>query len=229
MIVSIHQPQYFPWLPYLLKIAESELFIILDSVDFQKNGLQNRNQIKTSQGASWLTVPVKQQLGQKIFDVEINNSVDWRKKHWSSILQNYSKSSHFQDHADELKSLYCREWTRLLDLNIKILEMMLSWMKVSTRLMRSSQLNVEGRGSELVLNLCLKVGARRYISGTGGKNYLDEESFHAAGIELIYKSPLLPDRYPQQHHKAGFLRDLSALDILLNCGDGWKEFAVHVH
>lgn len=224
MIVSIHQPQYLPWLPYLLKIAESDVFIILDSVDFQKNGLQNRNQIKTAQGASWLTVPVKHQLGQKIKDIEINNSVDWRKKHWNTIAQNYGKSSAFKAHHADLESLYSQEWTLLVDINIKILEMLLGWMKIPTKLVRSSQMNVKGRASELVLNLCLEIGASSYISGTGGKNYLDEDAFKSAGIAINYEPPVFPSQYPQMHVKAGFLNDLSALDILLNCGDSWQEY-----
>ena len=66
MKVAVHQPQYLPWLPYFLKIENADLFIFLDTVAFQKNGIQNRNKIKTAQGGQWLTVPVRQNLGQKI-------------------------------------------------------------------------------------------------------------------------------------------------------------------
>jgi hypothetical protein len=224
MIVSIHQPQYLPWLSYMLKIAESEIFIILDSVDFQKNGLQNRNQIKTDQGASWLTVPVRQNLGQKIMDVEINNSIDWRKKHWSGIVQNYGKAPLFRIFADELEGVYAQDWRMLVDLNLQMIEMMLRWMNIPARMLRSSQMKAEGKASDLVLSLCREVGARRYISGTGGKNYLDEAAFQDAGVEIVYRPPSLPEPYPQQHPKAGFLNDLSVLDIILNCGEGWRAF-----
>ena len=106
MKVSIHQPQYLPWPPYFKKIDEADLFIILDSVDFQKNGLQNRNQIKTSQGAHWLTVPVEQHLGQKISEVRIQNSPNWRKKHWQAIQQNYSKAPFYSTYIEELRGIY---------------------------------------------------------------------------------------------------------------------------
>lgn len=36
MDISIHQPQYLPWVPYFRKIEQSDLFIFLDNVDFQK-------------------------------------------------------------------------------------------------------------------------------------------------------------------------------------------------
>lgn len=224
MIVSIHQPQYLPWVPYFLKIAESELFIILDSVDFQKNGLQNRNRIKTVQGGSWLTVPVCQKLGQKIRDVENNNDVEWRKKHWNTIAQNYSKAPSFRKYADELEEVYRRDWTLLVDLNMCMLEMMVRWMEIGTRMIRSSAMKAAGKGSNLVLNLCREVGATRYVSGVGARSYLSEEAFQAAGVEIVYRAPVFPDPYPQQHSKLGFLNDLSALDIVLNCGDEWRKY-----
>ena len=224
MIISIHQPQYLPWLPYLLKIEESDLFIILDSVDFQKNGLQNRNQIKTAQGGSWLTVPVRQKFGQKIVDVEINGGVDWRKKHWVSIVQNYGKASCFNRYAGELESLYLKEWEKLIDLNLELLQMMLRWMEIPTRLLRSSGMQAQGKSSDLVLNLCREAGATRYVSGFGGCSYLDSGAFANAGIDIVYRSPNLPVCYPQQYPKVGFLNDLSALDLILNCGTDWRSF-----
>lgn len=224
MIVSIHQPQYLPWLPYLLKVEESDIFIFLDSVDFQKNGLQNRNQIKTALGATWLTVPVKQKLGQKIMDVEINNSVDWRKKHWSSIIQNYGKATYFKQYADELEALYNQNWEKLVDLNLHVLHMMLRWMDIHAKMLHSSQMKGNGKASELVLTLCQEVGACRYISGVGGGSYLDEKAFGDANVEIIYRQPMLPNYYPQLHPKAGYLKDLSALDLVLNCGINWRSY-----
>jgi len=44
----------------------ADIFVYLDTVQFSKNGLQNRNQIKTAQGPAWLSVPVRHQFGQEI-------------------------------------------------------------------------------------------------------------------------------------------------------------------
>lgn len=224
MNVSIHQPQYIPWFPYINKIIESNLFILLDSVDFQKNGLQNRNKIKSVQGASWLTIPVRQNLGQKIIDVEIDNTQHWRRKHWTTILQNYQKAAAFSRYAEELESIYLQDWTRLVDINIAVLQLLLKWFKIDVFVRQSSQMKAAGKSSELLLNLCQEVHATTYISGIGAKAYLDESGFADAGIQIIYKPPVLPRHYPQQHPKAGFLNDLSSLDFILNCGDDWKNY-----
>jgi hypothetical protein len=222
MKVAIHQPQYLPWLPYFLKIEESDVFIILDTVVFQKNGLQNRNQIKTSHGAHWLTVPVKQKLGQKICDVKIDNGGDWCRKHWQTIRQCYGKTIAFKSYEEDLDALYAREWQSLNDLNIELIASMMLWLNIKTPVIRSSQMDAVGNASDLVLNICLEVGAKRYLSGTGGKSYLDEDAFNSAGVEITYRSAVLSDAYPQLFPQAGFINHLSALDILLNCGESWR-------
>ncbi len=224
MKVSIHQPQYLPWSPYFKKISEADIFIILDSVDFQKNGLQNRNQIKTSQGAHWLTVPVKQHLGQKICEARIQNSSNWRKKHWQTIQQNYSKAPFFSMYVEELRGIYEHDWTMLGELNVSMLDMFLRWMDIHTQLVSSSKLVATGAASDLVLNLCLEVGSTHYLSGVGGKNYIDLEAFDKAGIEVVFRDPVLPKVYPQCFPKAGFVKSLSMLDLMLNCGESWRDY-----
>jgi hypothetical protein len=224
MNVAIHQPQYLPWLPYFLKIEESDAFILLDTVAFQKNGLQNRNQIKTAQGAHWLTVPIRQHLGQEIRNVKIDNSTDWRRKHWQTIQQCYRKAPVFNECARELETLYAREWDGLSELNIELIHMMLRWMNIRTPIMRSSQMKATGAASDLVLNLCMEVGATRYLSGTGGKNYLEPKSFEKVGVEIIYQQAVLPETYPQLFPNAGFINHLAALDIVLNCGGAWRSY-----
>ena len=223
-VVSIHQPQYLPWLPYLLKVAESDRFVLLESVDFQKNGLQNRNQIKTAQGAHWLTVPVQQRLGQKIDEVQIDGRTDWRRKHWQTIQQNYGKAPAFRRYRDELEDAYAREWTSLNALNGHLFALLCRWMEIATPIIASRTLSAQGQASELVLNLCLELGATRYLSGTGGQNYLDAPAFAVAGIEIVHRASQLPTPYVQPHASAGFINTLSALDILLCCGPDWRKF-----
>lgn len=224
MKVSIHQPQYIPWLPYFLKIAASDLFIILDTVDFQKNGLQNRNQIKTAQGAHWLTVPVKHKFGQKISEVLINNDVDWRRKHFQTIRQCYTKAAVFKDYEEELISFYNQDWKKLSELNTEFIFLLLKWLEIETPVIKSSQMNASGNSSELILNLCLESRAQTYLSGMGGKNYLDYHMFKEAGIAIEFQAATLPKEYPQLFPNLGSMTDLSTLDILLNCGVAWRNY-----
>lgn len=100
-ILTAHRPVYLPWLGLLHKIALSDTYVYLDTVQYLKKDWNNRNKIKTAQGWIWLTVPVitKSKFEQTLQEVRINNQVDWRHKHWQSIRLNYSKSPYFQRYA----------------------------------------------------------------------------------------------------------------------------------
>jgi hypothetical protein len=224
MKVAIHQPQYLPWLPYFLKIAHSDLFVFLDSVAFQKNGLQNRNRIKTAQGPRWLTVPVRQRLGQRIDETMIDNMVDWRRKHWETLRQSYARAASFRLIADELAALYGRSWERLGELDVEMCLAMMRWMGIGTPCVRSSSLQAQGSASELVLSICTEVGATRYLCGPGGLHYLDRAAFESAGVAIQLEEHRLPGEYPQQFPNAGFANDLSALDLVMNAGETWRDY-----
>lgn len=224
MRISIHQPQYFPWFPYIHKIISSDIFIFLDTVDFQKNGLQNRNKILTTNGPSWLTVPVKQKLGQKIANTKTNESSGWKKKHMKTLTMNYGKLDFFKNNHNILFDVYEEAGDSLSDLNILLTKKLLHLMHVGTPTLRSSDLSATGASSQLLLNLCIETGATTYISGIGGKNYLDIELFTSAGIAVEFLSPVLPRPYPHAFSKFGSHTDLSVIDLLFNCGKSWRQY-----
>ena len=123
MIVSINQPGYLPWLGYFHRIAISDLHVVLDQVQFEKNSVTNRNKIKTPTGWNWLTVPVKTKgkFGAlSINNIEIDNTKDWAQKHWKTICQNYSKSPYFKEYSEGFEKIYESKWERLIDLRVKI-------------------------------------------------------------------------------------------------------------
>jgi hypothetical protein len=224
MKISIHQPQYIPWMPYFAKIKEADLFVLLDHVEFQKNGLQNRNQIKSSSGANWLTVPVVQSLGQKINAVETVGHMNWQAKHWNTIRHSYSKSKYFKTYADEIEEVYQLKWNNLCELNCHLLKKLCKWLEIDTPMVLSSEYNLSSSGTDLVHEICSLNGATSYISGIGGKNYLDESKFVESGIELIYRPPIILNEYPQPFPKVGFVGSLSAIDVIFNCGNTWKDY-----
>ena len=95
MLVGIHQLHYLPWLRYMEKIARCDVFVVLDNIQYNKNGWQNRNGIKTAQGETSLTVPVLAKAGQRLDEVSIQNSGAGGKKYWRTIEQSYRKAPHF--------------------------------------------------------------------------------------------------------------------------------------
>ncbi len=224
MKIGIHQPQYLPWIHYFMKIGECDAFVLLDSVDYQKNGLQNRNQIKGINGKTWLTIPVSSKLGEKIYDIKIVNSTNWKKKHIHTLDQFYKKSEFYNKYRNEIVNILNNDWVFLNDINTSFINKIMNWLNLKTPIYKSSQLNVNGTSTDLIIEICKKFNADQYISGLGAKNYLDEKKFINNQIELIYLKNKNITEYSQCFNKIGFMDDLSTLDILFNCGDNWKNF-----
>ncbi len=216
IIAGIHQLHYLPWLRYFEKIARTDTFIVLDNIQFNKNGWQNRNRVKTSAGATLLTVPVYEHYQQFLHEVRINNTVPWRKKHWATLEQAYRKAPYFNDHAPFLQATYAREWETLNALNRHMLEYFLQALGIPTRICYSSDLDVPGTATERLIHLIRAVGGTAYYSGAHALDaYLDAQALEAAGITLVLQH-WEPPCYPQLH--GAFLPDLSIVDLLMNGG-----------
>lgn len=218
MLVSINQPAYLPWAGYFHRIAVSDLHVVLDHVQFEKNSFTNRNKIRTPAGWMWLTVPVKTRgrFGDlSISSLEIDDSNQWRRKHWNALSMSYSKAPWFKPHAPYFESAYRREWCCLNDLLRDMLHYMLDALGITTRLLFSSEMELGKKGGELVLEICRAAGADRYLSGPLGRDYLDPAAFERAGIGLAYDdyvSPVYKQAYP------GFEPNLAGVDLLFNEG-----------
>ncbi len=222
MILSVHQPQYLPWLGFFDKIRHSDCFVYLDQVQYKEREYQNRNRIRTKEGWMWLTVPVKSTgLGrQHISEVKVDNSADWAKKHLASLENCYARAPFFKEHRQFLEQVYTTYWEKLVDLNIKLAGYLLEQFKITTPVSYESNIGTTASSTERIIELCLKLKADTYLSGIGGKDYLEEEKFKQAGISLQYQQFNHP-RYRQVYAAASddFLPNMAALDLLLNEGE----------
>lgn len=219
MIVAINQPAYLPWLGYFDRIDYVDKYIVLDHVQFEKNSFANRNKILSNNGSIWLTVPV--QSKGRFGDLAINtiltdNKTKWAKKHLTSIQQNYSKSPFFEKYFRELEKIYTQNWHKLIDITETLNQFFLASLHIKTEILYSSSLQIQSTKSDLVLDLCEKVGATTYISGKLGRDYLEMDKFQAKNIKVLFQEYQHP-KYPQRFE--GFEPYMSILDLLFNCGD----------
>jgi hypothetical protein len=223
MIVAVHQPHFLPWLGYLNRMVRADLFILLDHVQFERRNYQNRTHIKLDGRTHWLTVPVQQHSQQeRIIDKRIDNPPPTESHRWGanvfSTLRHAYRDAAFLDHyAPELRRILESRWERLVDLDQAMLDFLRDALCISTPLVRSSELNVAGTRSELILNLCRAVGADAYLAGLGGsRHYLDRDAFARAGVEIVWQD----FRHPHYAQCGGgeFVAGLSAVDLLFNQG-----------
>jgi hypothetical protein len=214
--IAIHQPQYFPWPPYVHKVMSADIFVYLDTVQFSKNGVQNRNQIKTSGQAQWLTIAVKHELGRSIRDTPIADA-NATVKHWKTLQANYARTRGFERWKDELHSLLTHEYRTLDEVAIASTEWMIDKLGISNKRVRASEIEgTHGRASELVASICEALEGDQYLTGTGALAYLQADDFKLIDCEVLVQR-WQPFSYPQPH--GDFVPDLSTLDLLLNNPD----------
>ncbi len=221
MIISVHQPQYIPWLGYFDKIARSDAFVFLDCVQYKEREFQNRNKIRTKDGWIWLTVPVVTKgLGRQVIrDVKIDNSFPWRKEHLGSINAWYGRSPFFDKYFAFFEETYSREWETLHDINIHIIGYISKELSMPTPVYFESKCDIKSKKTDRIIEICGKLEADIYLSGIGGKEYLETEKFAASGIKLTYQDFRHP-AYKQQFmkDKGDFMPYMSILDLLFNEG-----------
>lgn len=217
IILTDHQPAYLPWLGLLHKIAIADKFCYLDNVQYSKTDWTNRNKVKTPSGAVLLTVPVytKGHFKKTILEMEINNDVPWRRKHWNTVYLSYKKSKHFNKYADFFEDVYKREWKLLTDLNLHILHFLLKELNINVSFCKASDFNFQGYKSEFILDMCKKLGADIFVFGELGKDYADINSFQKNCVKVSFQHYRHPT-YPQLQGE--FISHLSIIDLLFNCG-----------
>ena len=186
-ILASIQPTYLPWLPYFERIKQSDIFVFLDNVQFVKNSFHNRNYISNNKKLTLLTVPVFHKFGQQICEVKIDNSKNWREKHWKSIFQSYSKSKYFNLIKDDLLEVYSKNWDYLSQFNTAIIKLLVYHSKIKTEIFIASELAVEKKeDSNLTLiDYCKFFHADSFIVKPNTESYHPHSVFKNNKIKLV--------------------------------------------
>lgn len=222
--VVISQPMFFPWVGMFEQIRLADVYVHYADVQFSKGSFVNRVQVKTASGIKWLTVPLQGlSLGQHIDEVEVNDSTDWRGNHIRLLTQAYANTPFCDEMLAIVRQTYDAKIKTIDELAISSLEVVLSYFELaeSTQFMDSRSMNVDGSGSQRVLDIVTAVGGNIYITGHGAKKYLDHELFERNGIRVEYMD-YQKTAYPQLHGE--FTPYVSILDLIANVGKAGKKY-----
>ena len=201
MRIAIHQPNLFPRLKVLRKIAQADAWVVLDDVQYVSREWQNRAYVRhlhSPAQAYWLTVPVHLPHGRAslISEVQICDHEATRSYIFKSVSTSYSRSPHWPWLNGYLHSTLRIPTHRLSPLCERSMTECLRLADIDRTAILSSALGVNSHGTQKLVDICLKVGASAYLSGSGGKNYLDEALFTSHGIRLdwqAWRSPAVPE------------------------------------
>lgn len=215
--VAIHQVNYVPWLGYFNKISQVDCFVLLDTAEYTKNnGVTNRTRIKDSHGSVFLTIPIEHKyFGTPCDAVMLPNRNDWLKKHWKSISVSYAKAPYFKSYSDLFKKTFESSHTKLAEFNQEFIQNLCVEFKLSAELVNSSDLDIDLslKKTDMLLDVLNRVKATSYLSGQGGKSYLQEEKFQKIKLEYqSFKHPI----YKQIN--GSFISGMSVMDLLFNEG-----------
>jgi hypothetical protein len=189
MIVSVHQPHFLPWLPYVNKALCSDVFVWLDTVQYRKNYFQNRTRVMDARGmVRWLTLAVHARHDTAVRDVTLADP-RWQSRIPRSIEQDYGRAPHFKECWPALLGAMEPGTDSLNDLNWRLFQAVLELLGgTRPRVMRASDLRVDAVDPNArLVALCRQLGARRYIAGRGGRGYVRSDLFAQAGIEVLWQ------------------------------------------
>ncbi|HAP01814.1 MAG TPA: hypothetical protein DCQ93_07830, partial [Bacteroidetes bacterium] len=183
-VIGIHQPNFIPWLGYFNKIYSSDVFVILDNVDYQSgnaNSITNRTKIKTAQGELFISVPVKKNAESKLIkDIAIDNAQPWQKKMLKTIQLNYSKGKFFNEIFPLIENSLNEKTELLCALNVSLLKIFCEKLNITTPMLRASEMNLSSdEKNNRIIEICTQLGGTIYQSGSGARKYNDEEMFAA--------------------------------------------------
>lgn len=222
--VAIVQSNYIPWKGYFDLINLVDIFILFDHVQYTRRDWRNRNKIKTPNGPQWLSIPVeiKGKYHQKIMDVKISDP-SWKRKHWRSIVQNYSRAGHFRDFQDFFAELYLNNQENYLSqINYQFIRAICSILKIDTEIAWSSNYSFQPGKNETLIDLCKQVGATEYFSGPAAKAYLDENLFRKEGITVQF---IDYSGYPEYRQLfPPFDHQISIIDLIFNEGPAAPKY-----
>lgn len=230
MTVAVDQPNYIPWKGYFDLINDVDLFVFYNDVQYTTRDWRNRNMIRMPNGDKWLSVPCGKSTHRLICEVTMTNR-EWQRNHFETIRFAYGNAPHYKWVEPFLIDTYIdREWEYLYELDQYMTKRIArDFLGIKTEFADSRDFETSGVKHERMLNLLRNIGTDIYESGPAAKDYIIEEDYEKAGIELRWKSY---KGYPD-YEQAGyddFNPYVTILDLLCNVGKeapyyiwGWRS------
>jgi WbqC-like protein family len=217
VVVGIHQPNFLPWPGFFHKLASSDVFVLLDTVQFSRRARINRVQVLTGGKATWLTVPVRRHEHEPLLaDALVDDSHPWRRKALHTLQINYGSLPGFGETVQLIEPILNDTTERLALFNENAIRRLASALSIQrARLVRASELDVPGVSSERLAALTAAVGGTVYLSGPGAGGYLEEKPFTDRGLELRiqqFSALSYPQRAPEP------VPGLSIVDAMMSLG-----------
>ena len=222
-MIVVSQPRYLPALTYLQRLHFADTFVMLDNVQRQKRGFENRNRVLVNGKTRWLTIPSASSSREIIANTTIDG-VDWIAEHKQKLVQYYNSAPFFKD--EYIEEYYKDLEDKIVEFNfdfsasiIHLKNNICTLLGFSPNIVRASSLNsseVEAaNGPDKIFEIAKVVKTDLYISGHNGRQYGIKDSFAKSNIEVKFHEDQ-PVEYAQGVHE--FIPHLAFFDSLFYAG-----------
>jgi hypothetical protein len=222
MRVAISQSNYVPWAGYFGIIAQTDVFVFLDEVQFTTRDWRSRNRIKEKTGLKWLSIPVGDSRNRRILDVKLPKN-GWEQKHKMTIKQAYQDAPNYKTGIEIIEAIYGdNNFDNLSDFNkhwIKFFSTEIFGLKC--KFFDSDEIDHRGTASELILSISKNLSATHYLTGPSAVNYLKIDDFSHNNIEVNFADYSNMATYTQLHGE--FVQTVSILDMIFNVQSGYAD------
>jgi len=229
MIISIHQPNFLPWIGYFNKIKNSDIFVFLNDVQFEQGKtFTSRTKIICGGVENWLTIPIKKKSDLKdIKDTCVDDNFIWKKKHLKTMQLNYCKAPYFEEIFSMIEKNYAKPDQHITDYNVPLIKDICEYLNIKTEFVCSHNIvQAQGlKGWRKILSIITELKADVYLSGSGAgsKRYVSADDLKKNNIALEWQN-YTPHKYNQANNKGEFIPNLSIIDLLFNYGKDAVNF-----
>ena len=219
MKLGIMQPYFLPYIGYISLIKHTDMFILLDEVQFIRHGWIERNRIlKPTEGWQYIQVPLQKHTQTELIkNIKINNDLNWGKKILSQIEHYKKKAPYYRRVVDLLKEIFSKQYTTIVELNKDSLNAICDYLSIKKDIHVFSEMGLTidpiSEPDEWALNISKALHANEYRNPHGGVSIFNKEKYDRANIALVFQE-VKAEEYLQKTNQP-FIPNLSILDVLM--------------
>jgi len=213
------QPYFFPYLGYFSLIKNSDIFTLLDTVQYIKGGWIERNRILNGNNDwSYIKVPLAHKsVHLKINELKIDNTKDWKQKIICQLSQYKRVAPYYFEVLELIKDLFEKEYEDIVSLNMEGIMSILNYLQIEREVSLFSNMNLSietpNAPDEWGLNISMALPeVNTYINPPGGKSFYDKNKYAKEGIDLKF---LQINLMPYCQKSEVFLPGLSIIDVMM--------------
>ena len=217
MRVGLMQPYFFPYFEQFRLINQCDLWIVFDTVRFNRYSWMCRNRVLNRQ-KKWQYINVSVPKGASLTQVKDTPVSDgWQRKFRDRLRVYQGAAPNFRAVAAMTDSIIDGHAASLADLNANGLQVVCDYLGVDTEIVRFSDLNPQipdpppsaGQWGHFATRM---VGGTEYLNASGGRDLIDRVPFQRDGINLRFYEHL---NIEYETDGFEFVPDLSIIDAMM--------------